>query len=337
MPHGGDGIMLRYIEFQAPNRAVMARAPLPIPAPDEALIETVQSGISLGTERMWLDGSAGALRSGRRGYPYRPGYELIGRVAAAGPEFTGAAVGGRVFAMKPHGSHALIKAGDLWLPLPNRLDDDDALAIALTATALHAVHRSTMTVGDGAVVAGLGTLGLIMLQVLAATMAGPVVALTGTARKAALAVMHGAAMALTYDELPDWRGSLPEIQTVFECSGVAANVARVLPLARAQGEIVLSGFYTEPIQLDGETLFAHELTVKGVRGAGGAAADDEYNRWNRRRNLALAGKLVAAGKVRTRHLVTHRFAAERFDEAYRLIADRERSRGAIRVCLSWRE
>ena len=284
---------------------------------------------------MWLEGSAGALRSGRRGYPYRPGYALVGRVAAVGADFADLPVGGRVFAMKPHGSHAMLRRSDHWVALPDRVGDDDAVAIALTATALHAIHRSRMTVGDGAVVAGLGALGFIMLQVLAATFAGPVVALTGTAEKAALALRHGAAMALTHDELPKRAAVLPPIQTVFECSGTAANVACVLPLARRQGEIVLAGFYNEPIALDGETLFDRELTVKAVRAAGAPAGSDEYNRWDRRRNLALAGELVAAGKVRTSHLATHRFPAERFDEAYRLIADRAASRGAIRVNLMW--
>ncbi|HEX3936050.1 MAG TPA: zinc-binding dehydrogenase, partial [Xanthobacteraceae bacterium] len=243
--------MLRYIEFLAPNRAVMARTGLPVPAPDEALIETVLSGISAGTERMWFDGSAGALRSGRRAYPYRPGYALVGRVAAAGAEFAEAPVGARVFAMKPHGSHTVLRRHDPWVALPEALDDDDALAIALTATALHAIHRSAMTVGDGAVVAGLGALGFIMVQVLAASFAGPVIALTGTAEKARLALEHGASAALTYADLPDARATLPPIQTVFECSGVAANVARLLPLARPQGEIVLAGFYNEPVALDG--------------------------------------------------------------------------------------
>jgi 2-desacetyl-2-hydroxyethyl bacteriochlorophyllide A dehydrogenase len=276
---------------------------------------------------MWLDGSAGALRSGRRSYPYRPGYALVGRVVAAGAEFTGAPVGGRVFAMKPHGSHIVLGADDRWLPLPDSLGDDDALAIALTATALHAVDRSAMVAGDGAAVAGLGALGLIVLQVLAATKTGPVVALTGSAGKAALALKHGAAAALTYDELPDRRTSLPPIRTVFECSGVAANVAQVLPLARDRGEIVLAGFYNEPIALDGEAIFANELTVRGVRGTGSGA--------ERARNLARAGELVIAGKVRNRDLTARCFPAERFDQAYRLVADRERSRGAIRVCLAW--
>jgi len=318
---------LRYIEFQAPNRAVMARAAVPAPAPAEALVETVQSGISLGTERMWLDGSAGALRSGRRSYPYRPGYALVGRVVAAGRDFAGAPVGARLFAMKPHGSHAVLEASDRWLALPDSLGDDDALAIALTATALHAVDRSAPAAGDGAIVAGLGTLGLILLQVLVATRTGPVVALTGTADKAALALTLGATAALTYDELPDRRANLPPIRTVFECSGVAANVARVLPLTRERGEILLAGFYNEPIALDGEVVFANELTITGTRATGSGA--------ERGRNLARAGALVIAGKVRTHDLTAHRFRAEDFADAYCLVADRARSRGAIRVCLAW--
>jgi 3-hydroxyethyl bacteriochlorophyllide a dehydrogenase len=325
--------LLRYIEFPAPNRAVMGSAPLPVPGATEAVVETGLSGISAGTERMWLDGSAAALRSGRRAYPYRPGYELVGRVIAAGADFPEAPVGTRIFAMKPHGSHTVLGRDEAWLPLPDTLGDEDAVAIALTATALHAVHRSAMMVGDGAVVAGLGALGFIMIQVLAASFAGPVIALTGSADKAARALAHGATAALTYDAVRDAR--LPPIQTLFECSGAAANVARLLPLARPGGELVLAGFYNEPIALDGEAMFAGELTVKGVRGAGAAGGGNAYNRWDRRENLALAGALVAAGKVRVRDLVTHRFPADRFDDVYRLIADRAQSRAAIQICLAW--
>ena len=319
--------MLRYIEFEAPHRAVMARAPLPALSADEALVEA--TSLSPGTERMWLNGSAGALRSGRRGYPYRPGYALVGRVAAAGPGFADVPVGGRIFAMKPHGSHAVLRRHEPWVALPDRLADDDAAAIALTATALHAVRRSAMTDGDAAMVAGLGALGFTMIQVLAATFAGPVIAVTGSAEKAALALRHGASAALVYRELPDRRAALPPVRTVFECSGVAANIARVLPLAGERGEIVAAGFYNDPIALDGEALFARELTLKAVRSIGAGA--------ERAANVARAGALVASGKVRARHLVTHRFPAARFDEAYRLIADQAASRRAIRVSLLWQE
>ncbi len=278
---------------------------------------------------MWLNGSAGALRSGRRSYPYRPGYALVGRVAAVGPGFSGLPVGGRVFAMKPHGSHAVLGRQEPWVALPDRVADEDAAAIALTATALQAIHRSGMTDGDAAMVAGLGALGFTMIQVLAATFAGPVIALTGSAEKVALALRHGASAALTYDALPDRRAALLPVRTAFECSGAAANIARVLPLVGERGEMVAAGFYNDPIALDGEALFARELTVKAVRSIG---AGDE-----RARNVAEAGALVVAGKVRARHLVTHRFPAAQFDEAYKLIADRQANRRAIRVSLLWRE
>lgn len=328
---------MRYIEFPAPHRAVMSHAARPEPGPAEAVIETVQSAISLGTERMWFDGSASALRSGRRVYPYRPGYALVGRVASAGADFADVPAGARLFAMKPHGSHALLRRDDPWVALPDDVGDDDAAAIALTATALHALHRSAMTLGDGAVVAGLGGLGFALLQVLASSFAGPVVALTGSPAKAALARERGAALALTYAELPDALAGLPPIQAAFECSGVAANVARLQPLVRPQGEIVLAGFYNEPVALDGESLFARELTVKSVRAAGASDGATQYNRWDRKRNLALARDLVAAGKVGARGLVTHRFPASRFEDVYRLVADPARRGAAIRIALDWRE
>jgi 2-desacetyl-2-hydroxyethyl bacteriochlorophyllide A dehydrogenase len=325
--------VLEYIEIASPYRAALIRAPLSPPRAGEGLVETVLSGISAGTERMWLQGTAGALRSGRRGYPYRPGYALVGRVVEIGPGFDGPPPGARLFAMKPHGSHATLLAGDRWFELPDHVKDEDAVGIALTATALHAVHRSSMTVGDGAVVAGLGVLGLVLIEVLAASFAGPVIAVTASPAKRQIALDRGATRALLYDELAD--ANLTPVQCVFDCTGVAANVAGLLELARPQGEIVLVGFYTEPITVDGEALFARELTIKSVRATGGVASGNEYDRWDRGANLALAGRLIASGKVRPRSLVTHRFAASRFEEAYQLISDPERRRAAIQVCLDW--
>jgi len=318
--------MLRYIEFPAPRRAVMARADLPRCGPGEALVETTSSGVSMGTERMWLEGSATALRSGRKSYPYRPGYALTGRIVAAGADFAAAPPGARIFAMKPHGSHAVVGADDLWLPLGDDTGDDDALAIALTATALHAVERAAPCGGDAVAVAGLGVLGLLLVQVLAATEAGPVVALTGSPDKRDVARGHGATLALSHDEAA--RRTLPPIRTWFECSGVAANLARLLTLARGGGEIMLAGFYTETLSLDFEPIFAHELSIRAVRGIGDGAS--------RRRNLARAAALIASGAVRMPRVKAQRFDADDFAEAYRLVADRERSRAAPRVVLDWR-
>ena len=308
--------MFRYIQIEAPRRAAMIEAPSPATGPDQALVETTLTGISTGTERMWFEGSAGALRSGRRSYPYAPGYALVGHVVAAGPDFAGAAIGTRVFAMKPHASHAIIAPDDLWCRMAPELSDEDALGIALTATALHTVDRASLAAGDAAAVAGIGMFGAILVQVLAATVGGPVTAVTRNPEKR----VRGAAAVRSYGDVD------PAIGTWFECSGAADNVARLADMTGPRGKIVLAGSYTSPIALDGEPIFANELTIAGARSIGDGA--------DRRRNFERAAALVENGKVRIRDLVTHRFAAEDFRDAYRLIA--ARAPDTMQICLDWR-
>jgi 3-hydroxyethyl bacteriochlorophyllide a dehydrogenase len=291
------------------------------------------SGISAGTERMWFNGTAAALRSGRRGYPYRPGYASVGEVIEIGGDFSGLQPGDRVFAIKPHASYLVVDKGDIWFRLPPLVSDEDALATSLAASCIHAIHRSGVTVGEAVAVGGLGMLGMIYLQVLAATVGGPILALTRTPEKISLALSGGATHACVYDALADRLTALPPIHCAFECSGAPANVSRLMAVLAAQGRLVLGGFYNDPIPVDGETLFAKELTFFGVRATGSAQENNEYNRWDRRRNLQFAFELVQAGKVRIQHLVSHRFNAADFAEAYQLI---DSGSSYLQVCIDWR-
>jgi 2-desacetyl-2-hydroxyethyl bacteriochlorophyllide A dehydrogenase len=327
------GSMLTYIEFAEPHQAVLKTTDLPRPGRTQAVLETTLSGLSAGTERMWYNGTASGLRSGRRGYPYRPGYELVGRVVDIGDDFGGVQPGDRVFALKPHASHVLLDKTDLWFRLPDTIADEDALAISLAATSIHAVHRADITIGDAVAVAGLGMLGMIIIQVLAATIGGPILALTRTAEKVARALQSGATHACSYETITESLPKLPPIYCAFECSGVPQNVDRLMKVPASQGRIVLAGFYNDSIPIDGEELFAKELTLLGVRATGSETSSNEYNRWDRRRNLDFAFELVRTQKVRLQHLVTHRFVAERFAEAYALI---DGGASFQQVCLDWR-
>jgi len=295
----------------------MVEASPPAIGPDQALVQTVISGISAGTERLWFEGTTTALRSGRRNYPYRPGYALVGHVVAASASFYDAAPGDRVFAMKPHGSHAVLGGDDLWCRLPFGLSDDDALGIALTATSLHAIERAGLAPGDAATVAGIGMLGAILVQTLRATIGGAVIALSRDPEKR----VRGASEVRAYGEVAT------PVRALFECSGDAGNVARLVALAGAGSKIVLVGSYTEPLALDAESIFAKELTLSGTRSIGDGA--------DRRRNFERAVALVAEHKIRVADLVTHRFDAERFAEAYHVV--RERNAGTGQIVLDWRE
>lgn len=323
---------MRSIQFLGPKNAVLTTASMPEARANEALVRADLTGISAGTERMWFSGTASALKSGRRGYPYTPGYAFVGTVIAVGAEFEGLSAGDRVFATKPHASHAFLKQDDYWFKLPAFLSDEDALATALTATCIHAIHRSEVMIGDAVAVAGLGTLGLLMLQVLSATVCGPVVALTRGTAKLELALSNGASHALTYEEFAVRRKTLPHIQSVFECSGVSDNVARVSSIPRSQGNVVLTGFYNDPISVDGEAVFSNELKLIGVRGTGSNEEASEFNRWSRRRNITFAFDLVSSGRVRAKELVSHEFPATDFAKAFELI---ESTDPYLLVCLRW--
>lgn len=324
--------MPRSVVFPAAHRALLVEEPLPAPGPGQLLLATRLSGISAGTEGMWFSGTATALRSGRKSYPYRPGYELVGEVVSVGEGVTGVAPGERVFAMKPHGSHALVGPADVWFKLPEGLADEDALATALGATALHSIHRSGMTLGDTAAVVGLGTLGLVLTQLLARRIAGHVLCVTTSPDKAAWARMGGAhGVATAPDALPS---GTPPIGHAFECSGANPGLARALAVLAPQGVLVGAGFYTEPLVLDGEAFFAKEVTVKAVRATGPAGEPTEHVRRTARSNARLAFAAVAAGEVRLAPFVTHRVRPDELPDAYAMIAGRTEPYGQIVV--NWR-
>ncbi|MFK7836108.1 MAG: hypothetical protein AB8B60_07800, partial [Sulfitobacter sp.] len=182
---------MKTVKFPGAGVVELAENDTPVAGENQALLKTRLSGISAGTERMWFDGSAPALKSGRKSYPYTPGYELVAEVAADAPGL-GLTAGERVFAMKPHGTHAVIGANDVWFRLGDHITDEQAVFIALTGTALHSIHRSGVTVGDRCAVVGMGVLGLIMVEILAKGMQCDVTAVTGSADKAALATERGA-------------------------------------------------------------------------------------------------------------------------------------------------
>ena len=323
-----DEPMQIYVTFPAAGEVQLARAPLPEVGPEEVLLETLISGLSAGTEGMWFAGTATAVRTGRKTYPYRPGYELVGRVARAGEKVAGVTPGDRVFALKPHGTHALLGPRDIWMKLPPEVASEDALALGVGGTCVHAIHRAGVAYGDAVAVVGLGTLGLVMAQLLR-PIASVLLAATASPAKRGWAEALGAEV-LAGDALPPvgW----PRPHAVFECSGTNAGIARAVELLAPQGRLVAAGFYTEPLRLDGEALFAKELSVLGIR-ARGPAATSEQVRFDARRNTELAFARLRDGTLRLTPWVTHRIRPSELIGVYRMVA--EKSKPYVQIVVDW--
>ena len=319
--------------------------PLASVAPDKVRLQANVTGISMGTELMWYDGSAPALVSGRKSYPYTPGYEFVGHVVEVGedtrdeirfPRLSRMNVGDRVFAMKPHARFADFGENEAFVRLDDTVSDENALGLALTCTCLHAYHRAHPSLGVTAGVVGFGVVGAIMVQVARAAGCADVYVSTRSKEKQDQAVSLGATAAFAPSEFETGapQGFAP-CDVVFECTGKSPGVETALRMAGNQAKIAATGFYTEPMPVDGEALFAKELTLLGVRASGAPGARTEYVRWPRSQNLELAAHLAASGAVRVADLVTHRFAPSDLAQAYDMARSGSEPYGL--ALLEWRE
>ncbi|WP_165482669.1 zinc-dependent alcohol dehydrogenase [Legionella gresilensis] len=304
--------------------------PVKVVGANEILLKTLISGISAGTEGMWYKGEASALQSGRKNYPYYPGYELIGEVIAVGTEVNDFSLGDKVFAMKPHATHALLGENDIFFKIPSDFNLTNALAISLTGTALHAIHRSNLMIGDQCAVIGMGILGFVLTQVLTNAMSCRVTTVSRSHEKKDLALKLGAQESIDYKEIDKCKEN---IYCAFDTTGLNLGINAAIRLIHSQGEVIAAGFYNKPLEVDGELLFAKELTLKGVRGVGHSIYNLEFNRWDRSKTMQLACNLVLTNKVIIDSLITHQFKAHNIAEAYQMIAQRQED--YIQILIDW--
>jgi L-iditol 2-dehydrogenase len=207
--------------------------------------------------------------------------------------------------------------------IPDSISFDESVIINTATTALNAINRSRIMPGDTVLVVGPGLMGLCALQ-LALASGSPKVIVTGRGDRLKMAKELGAweTVDTTQEdtvgrimELTDGRGA----DVVLECAGSNEAMKSAMASVRRGGRVSLTGvngnqevpFITDKIVLD-------EVDIYGVR--------SHPNTWE----ATIA--LVAAGKLDTSRLVTHRFPLEKFMEGLDIFVNRKE--GCIRVVIN---
>jgi L-iditol 2-dehydrogenase len=269
------------------------------------------------------------------GYPLVMGHEFIGTVLAAGADVQGLAVGDRV-AVEPNYScgqcplcregnrnlclsrtavgidvdggfaeQASVPARCCW-PAPPALPDETLMLTEPLAVVVRAVKRAKPKSGETAAVVGVGTLGLLAVQVLKAR-GVRVLAVSRSDRRLALALALGADAATTaaaragVDAARAFSGR-EGVDLVIETAGTAPAVAQAVELSRPGGRIVLTGLPHEPTELDFFWVVRRELRILGSM-----IYQDEFPE---------AMRLLETGVVRVDRLLTHRFSLDQIGEAF---------------------
>jgi len=303
--------------FQEPEQLALRRVDLAAPTDTDAVVDIEWSGISTGTERLLWSGRMPSFPG--MGYPLVPGYESVGRVAQA-PGASGLKAGQFVFVPGARCFRNLrglfgATASRVVLPAQKLLPIDESLGergilVALAATAYHALSAPGAAKPERIV--GHGVLGRLLARVSVATGGeAPVVWERNPER---------ADGALGYAVLDPAADSRRDYRVIYDASGDCHLLDPLIARLGPGGEIVLAGFYSEPLSFSFPPAFIREARLR-------VAAE-----W-RQQDLISVRDLIDSGKLSLDGLITHREPAKRAAAAYGIAFD---DAACLKMILDWR-
>ena len=269
----------------APGCGQLRSQPLPAPADDEVIVQTLFSGVSRGTEALVCNGRVPAsewlrmrapFQAGDFPYPVKYGYANVGRVIGGGADL----LGQLVFCLHPHQSHYVVPASAVHR-LPPDLPAARAVLAANLETALNAIWDAALCPGDEVRVVGAGSIGLLTAW-LAAQIPGCCVQLIDiNPERAAVAEALGVPFALPAQA----RG---EADAVLHASGSQAGLQLCLQLAGFEACITELSWYGDqaPAVPLGGAFHSQRLTLRASQV--GSVATAQRARWTHRRRLQVA-------------------------------------------------
>lgn len=288
------------------------------PVAGDLVVQIAHSGISTGTEKLFWSGQMPPFPG--MGYPLVPGYEAAGEVVEAGAG-TGYRVGDHVFVPGANcyenafglfggAARRVVTAADRVTRIDAGLGAEGAL-LALAATARHAMAGLDKAVPD--LIVGHGVLGRLLARLtVAAGAPAPTVWEIDADRRAGAAGYN--VIAPEDDTRRDYRA-------IYDASGNGAALNELVTRICKGGEIVLAGFYTDPISFAFPPAFMKEARFR-------IAAE-----WTKD-DLTATRALVESGALSLAGLITHQAAAQNAPAAYRTAFN---DPACLKMILNWKD
>ena len=285
----GESLSARAFWLATPGRGEIRAERLKPPAPDEALVRTLYSSVSRGTESLVFRGEVppsqyramrAPFQQGDFPAPVKYGYCSVG-VVEAGP----ATLHGRtVFCLYPHQDRYVVPVAAL-TPVPPAIPAGRAVLAANLETALNVLWDAAPRLGDRLTVIGAGVVGCLIAR-LAGRLPGCTVQLVDVdPRRETIARHLGVRFAL-----PEQAEG--ERDCVIHASGSPAGLATALGLAGFEATVVeASWFGARSVSLPlGEAFHSQRLTIQSSQVGHIAAA--QRRRWDQRRRMATVMALL---------------------------------------------
>ncbi len=278
----------------APGRCELRAEALHPPGAGEALVRTLVSGVSRGTERLVAAGAVppseyaamrAPMQDGDFPFPVKYGYCAVGRVEA-GPEDW---LGRLVFALHPHQDFFVAPIAML-APVPDATPAERATLAANMETALNALWDSGAGPGDRIVVVGGGAVGLLVCFLASALPGADVTLIDPDAARAPVAAAFGA----RFSNEAELRG---DADVVFHCSATSAGLATAVAACGFEATLVEMSWYgANAVEAPLGGAF-HTRRLRIVSSQVGQVSPSRRPRWTHARRLAKALDLLADARL----------------------------------------
>jgi 3-hydroxyethyl bacteriochlorophyllide a dehydrogenase len=308
------------VVLEKPEQLVLSRLALDAPGEDD---DMEWSGISTGTERLLWSGRMPPFPG--LAYPLVPGYESVGRISHAGAR-AGRQTGERVFVpgAKCFGdvkglfggaASKVVVSGSRVTPIDERMGEQGVL-LALAATAYHAFASAPgfasgrsepcdLVIGHGVLGRLIARLGVLFNE------KAPVVWERNPGR------VDGA---LGYHVVHPDADLRRDYRAIYDVSGDSTLLDTLIARLAHGGEVVLAGFYSEPLSFGFPAAFMREARFR-------VAAE-----W-RETDMVAVKELIDSGRLNLDGLITHRQDASSAASAYRTAFN---DPACLKMILDWR-
>lgn len=311
------------VVFRQANAAELEELSQPaVLGPEEILVETKATLVSVGTELVTLNGSHIGYHGPKKfmSFPQYPGYSLSGTISGVGAMVAGFKKGENVYCNSGHKSFALLHiARDPIVKIPPGVDFEEACFAHLGAISWHAVSRAQLVGGESVAVMGQGIVGNLALQLAKIAGASKAIAIDHHDWKLEIARNNGADFAInskneSLSQVRNETGNLGA-HVVIEATGDPSAVEAACSICRDGGKVILLGGTKSVVPFDFySVIHRRDISVVGAHSSHIGLYPKERNMPSYLEEIMA---LISSKKLLVKPMITHRVPQKDIPDFYR--------------------
>jgi 2-desacetyl-2-hydroxyethyl bacteriochlorophyllide A dehydrogenase len=329
------------VVFKKHNVAEFEEHDVPSPGDGEILVQTLKTLISPGTELTLLSGEypSDSYWAAYGKLPFVAGYSNVGKIVKIGTGVEGLREGDLVASHSPHSQYVIIdlKSSESNVTkVPNGVRPEEATFHTLAATVMNSVRIAHVSMGEAAVIMGVGILGQFAVTFSKLSGSLPVIAVDPSRMRLEKARISGATELIdpTSKSLHDEVSKVTKTRladVVFEVTGNPEVLPTGLKLLKGGGRFVILSSPRGPSMVD----FHDEVNrpsriIIGTHFASHPTQETFQSQWTVKRNVEFFYDLILSRLIRVDHMITHTYPWDKAPEVYQfLLKDRTQALGVI--------